>query len=108
MNAIPKLEELGISPAPWKVATNGYGSEDVVDKDGELIVAYEPDFEKPHDSACKRLIAAAPDLYDCLREAVGEMCHDCPRNNHDSREECDQCFVQRWREALAKAAGGAE
>ena len=105
MNTIPKLEELGISPAPWKVATNGYGSEDVVDKDGELIVAYEPDFEKPHDGACKRLIAAAPELYSCLREAVSEHCGMCDGIHDGHCIAAQKCFVQRWREALAKGGG---
>ena len=101
MNGIKKIEELGISPAPW----NEYKSS-VYDANKKLMMMFAEHLEA--ERAAAKLVSAAPDLYDCLREAVCEMCHDCPRNNHDSREECDQCFVQRWRDALAKAAGGAK
>ena len=62
-----KLEQLGISPAPWTKAG------DIVDDNEGLVIfnAYEDD-----DYANARLIAAAPDLYEALQmyqEAFSEI-----------------------------------
>ena len=106
------IEELDISPTPWKVRTEPHGSF-VTDSNGSQSVAFCCE-----ESVCSggevthtprkmnaRLIAAAPDLYDALRLACGS-CIDCC-------EDCSDCinFNRSWmptaRAALAKA-GGAE
>ena len=93
------IEELGISLSPWVK----YG--DIVeDAEGNVIFnAYDDsDFQNAH------LIAEAPEMYECLREAVEEKCHGCSRlDNGKCTKESGACFVQRWRAALEKA-GGAE
>ena len=60
------LEELNISPAPWRQVANGYGTLDVLGSDDSLVVAYENPLDN-NDQENRRLIAAAPDLYDALR-----------------------------------------
>ena len=57
-----RLDELGVSPAPWKAYTNeDFDSNDEVrDENDELILC-----DAPHANA--RLIAAAPELYEALR-----------------------------------------
>ena len=62
------LEQLGISPAPWKKADDGMGYKDIwcnapvtEDSEGENIIAEAIDAKDAH------LIAAAPELYEALR-----------------------------------------
>lgn len=61
------LQELGISPTPWKVG----GDEDdmIFNERGDVVAEYVAERDT-------RLIAAAPKLYEALRlayeEAVGE------------------------------------
>lgn len=106
------IEELGISPWPWKVRTEPHGSF-VTDANGSQSVAFCCE-----ESVCSggkvthtprkrnaRLISAAPELYEALRLACGS-CIDCDKD-------CSDCinFNRSWmpkaRAALAKA-GGAE
>ena len=60
------LEQLGISPAPWRQVANGYGTLDVLGSDDSLVVAYENPINN-NDQENRRLIAAAPELYEALR-----------------------------------------
>lgn len=101
-----KLSELKISPTPWKVDkdTNGW----YIVRDAKGKYAATPDGDKETEAISNaRLFVAAPELYDCLREAVIEMCHS--HSCCGTEDECNgldgRCFVQRWRKALAKAAG---
>ena len=60
------LEQLGISTAPWRQDANGYGTLDVLGSDDSLVVAYENPINR-NDQENRRLIAAAPELYEALR-----------------------------------------
>lgn len=95
------LERLGISPTPWHL----FGKYMVCHKNGMCVCNDEGDFHTVPDA---RLTSAAPDMYECLREAVSEYCHGCVRlDNGKCTKDAGACFVQRWRAALEKA-GGAE
>ena len=90
------LEELGISPASW---SNTVGTKKPFETNsvwdagngGVLTGGYA---ESVNDA---RLIAAAPELYECLREAVELLTHGTPTPDG----------IIKWRKALEKA-GGAE
>ena len=98
-----KLEELGISPTPWNAQHNGMAGISYVVSDAREIKIC---------NACKPnalIIKAAPEMYECLREAVVEVCHECPHCGQYPSYECNdkacQCFPNKWRAVLAKAAG---
>ena len=105
------LEQLGISPAPWRQDANGYGTLDVLGSDDSLVVAYENPINR-NDQENRRLIAAAPKLYKSLREAIIEMCHMCPYCSCHPNYECTNpktgCFVKKWRDVLDESAGESE
>lgn len=96
-----KLSELKISPAPWSVTKNNLGSDDVTAKDSTIVVAYEPPFEEAKDSINRRLIAAAPLMYEALLEMV-EMYRD--GGSYDYEQE----VITKAKAALAKASGESE
>ena len=93
-----RLDKLGVTPAPWEV----FDDYDVRRSDTGLVA----DCGLSGDA---RLIAAAPDLYESLREAVISRCGGrCAwSNGWECRFPDELCEVQRWRKALEKA-GGAE
>ena len=102
-----KLSELGISPAPWKCATNDCGEfVGILNGRGFYVAKFAYDV-KPQDA---RLKAAAPLLYDALYDAVKERCRAC--DNHREGLVCVKfgtCPVHKWRDALAASSeeGGA-
>lgn len=103
------LDQLGISHAPWSVTPNKFGSYDVTAKDSTLVVAYDPPFDEPKDSRNKRLIAAAPDLYEALLECVGEMCKFCKDTEIGKSMPCEMgCETMRRAKAALENAGGAK
>ena len=57
------LEQLGISPAPWKVSCSVKTNGCIVDAEGIICASGAP---HGYPSANTRLIAAAPDLYEAL------------------------------------------
>ena len=103
------LEQLGISPAPWYIEKNTgvlcakseYYKHPIVDDYG--------DFDNNND---KRFIAAAPDLYEALREAILAECIGCRYCGPHPKYECDNHDCRqapaKWRASLAKAAGESE
>ena len=91
-----RLDELGATPAPWEV----FDDYDVRRSDTGLVA----NCGLPGDA---RLIAAAPDLYRALLEALEKRCGWCARKDGSAPDVCAKCDVPRWRKALEKA-GGAE
>jgi len=94
------LEELGISPWPWHL----FGEHMVCYKNGTCVCDDEGNF---HTSPDARLIAAAPELYECLREATENWKRRCIVHNYNGTcKNCkSDCIAKKWRAALAKAAG---
>lgn len=102
------LEELGISPTPWRVLEwNGVSSQTcyTVESATHTVCDLNNDDDARSDAS---LISDAPELYECLREAVSEACKRCySHEDGECRLRGDTCMVQRWRAALERA-GGAE
>lgn len=96
------LEQLGISPAPWKAVQ---GISLWVESSDGICVADDIDMiDDETGEANARLIAAAPDLYEALRLWVEELCEDC---QSEIGKTCDgKCeAVRKAKAALAKAGG---
>ncbi len=95
-----KLEELGISPAPWNVKkeSSGYYIANAEDTGVASLVRYYSNLECIKADA--RLIAAAPELYDALHDVVAycESTHLVPSERFGK-------VLEKAKSALAKAAG---
>jgi len=82
------IDELGISPTPWE----SHKQFVIANDDGSVIAA-----TNIRDA---RLIAAAPELYECLCEAIHQTCLYC------KYKKCKECkVVNKWKDAIAKAGG---
>lgn len=101
-----KIEELGISPAPWKVGhhyekTTGTPYSNINAATGYYVADGISD-------ADKRLIAAAPELYEALIGLLEIVCQDC-KSSYEIDHKCVKCpRVIAAEKALAKAAGESE
>lgn len=94
-----RVGQLGISVVPWRSMIRPIHA--IRDANGDVVC--ETNIVSVEDT---RLIAAAPELYACLFEAVVRECHGCVSNDN-GRCLFEECFVNYWRKALEKA-GGAE
>ena len=104
------LEQLGISPAPWSVDEHN----NIRKRDGHTLAVTMVSDAYGHDRTKNdaRLIAAAPDMYEALREAILAECIGCRYCGPHPKYECDNHDCRqapaKWRAALAKAAGESE
>ena len=112
-----KLEELGISPAPWEVKHHPEESSDefeILSADGKFVGPIAIGYGIPKSMA--NFLAAAPDIYDALQQIMqcwgasvfdeGGMGCDTPLycKHAGCRPETCPVFL-RAKSALAKAAG---
>lgn len=108
MEPLKKLEELGISPAPWKPADDGIGYKDIWSNlrcaepcEGEAIIA-ESVSEKD-----AQIMSAAPDMYDAIWDILFKCtkitnCRNC--KGHELGN-CGGCPLGKAMAALEKAGG---
>lgn len=94
------LEELGISPTPWK-KVNEYGFLKFRDSEGYDVACVYGEDDK-NIIANGNVLAASPKMYKYLSEAVEMQCYDCKGGD------CYNCQVGRWKDALAEASGEVE
>lgn len=105
-----KVEELGISPAPWSACTPTKREVAVAClKDDEFRSVQAVALCRAEGrNADARLIAAAPELYKALYDDVTFYCEHC-LDVHNATE-CPQksggtCQIMEWRKLLEKAGG---
>lgn len=102
-----KLEELGASPAPWEQDDESALPEIICHLQSgiryQVAVPYIHSDEET--DANTRLICAAPELYECLYEAVEFHCSKCPAHGCGCNRDC---LFHKWRLALSKASGEGE
>lgn len=98
------LEELGISPAPWERYVGGY-SFWVDDNAGEFvcIMASTSMNDRNIGKRNARLIAAAPDLYEALRECLEVL--DKLEKYYQGVDAATYKTMAKARAALEKAGG---
>jgi len=106
-----RLDELGVSPAPWRDASKFW----VADGHGldiaEMFLRSASADEEAMVAADARLIAAAPDLYEALRLCMAMMCEYCRREAAHSSPGavCDDgCAAMLAAKAALEKAGGKE
>lgn len=88
---VKTIKELGISPAPWAQGDDTLSEDMVFDVDGKTVA-------EQMDERNARLAAAAPDLYDACRTALGLVESHATDNGA-------LAVVGALRFALAKAGG---
>ena len=97
-----KLEELGISPSPWKIGSDSGGW--IIVKDAKGIYSAIPDGDEETEAiANAHLIAAAPELYYALQSLVEYIDRECIPCCETA---CELMYYAH--NALAKASGESE
>ena len=101
------------SPGPWSVSKKSKLTGAVVAEDGEVVC--DPTGAGRHEDEAEanaRLISAAPELLECLKDAVCNFDCDafrgtCPNFDSESwRCSYDRyCTEQKWLAAIRKAEG---
>lgn len=109
------IEQLGVSPAPWTVAVEDrrdYRLFSVEADNGAGITDFDccpEQFDHHEGFANASLIAAAPDLYEALRDCVGEMCKFCKETEIGKCLPCESgCEIMRRAKTALEKAGGRE
>ena len=110
-----KLEELGISPAPWKVDDGKWGCDNKImceyisdiivkgEKSTKVVASCNAHFDTYKPDA--RLIAAAPELYEALFEALPWLTDIGAEVVGNEAAAKIAAIVKKAKSALAKAAG---
>ena len=105
------LEQLGISPAPWRVDTDKWGSDNDVlceytrdlvrkgERRTKVVARCNANFETY--KADKRLIAAAPDLYEALAAILS-----CAEKEAPFTAESGMSIAMNMARNAIKKAGG--
>ena len=105
------LEQLGISPAPWKVAMDDIAMVFSGSQYPSLSTPHicEVDIIDDPERKCNdiKLIAAAPELYEALRGLLEIVCIDC-NSSYKVDGKCVKCPRVVAAEAALKKAGGEE
>jgi hypothetical protein len=111
------IEQLGISPAPWKQGEWVPFCEDNIVRcdynrnDGttstRIVAECNAMFSSEQARTDARLIAAAPDLYKALRGLLEIVCGDC-NSAYKVDGKCVKCPRVVAAEAALAKAGGAE
>lgn len=111
------IEELGISPAPWKQGEWVPFREDNVvrceyirkngTKSTRIVASCNAAFSFEQARIDARLIAAAPELYKAMFEQVTFYCEHCLDTNNvtECPDKSGVCKVMEWRKLLEKAGG---
>lgn len=96
------IEELNISPWPWSHDVNEDEQCMVYDNEGHEIAQV---FASDYDA---RVLAEAPEMYECLYEAVEDRCRRCKAEWYGKCVTADgkDCeMVAKWKSVLVKSAG---
>jgi hypothetical protein len=120
------MKKRQIAPKPWKVEIAGKDRDAVfiIDSKGRPIASlYHEKNELKTMYSNASLMVAAPELYDKLKEAAYEFCHNCLSLRLDREEDIPMsdeliekncpladngCFCRAWWALLKKAKGGAK
>ena len=95
-----------IKRTPWEVFQNGFSMRAVKDADGNWLTYAAGDdrrMSREEVEANARLMAAAPDLLEALRDLIGWV----PGPDQWHTDACPKA-VERAIAAIAKATGGAQ
>lgn len=108
-----RIEELKISPAPWRKAVNVFGNcENLIWDANSSRVAYcgqDPCFSRENQEANHTMLVASPEMYTALWNlCYGDIglgnCRNCIGMG-GVKGNCEGCMFKEAKESLAKASG---